>query len=128
MKMNFLISVLMALFLISINSGCAHTSQLTKETKTADINKDGTPDVTYYSDGEYVTRTELDTNYDGETDVIVHTKDGKFVSAEADTDYNGTMDKKFTDASAFAKWVNENNPDFQESLQRTGLQFDLIRF
>lgn len=99
-------------------------------TKTVDVNKDGEPDVTYYSDsdGKYVARTEADTNYDGKPDVVVHTKDGKFDSAEVDTDYDGKPDKKFTDTGEFNKWLNENKPDFSDKLNKEEWRFDMIDF
>lgn len=99
-----------------------------QETKTVDVNKDGIPDVTYYRDGEYVSKVEADTNYDGSPDVVVYTKDGKFLSAEADVDYDGKADKKFKDVNEFNQWVNENNPDFQEQLNRPDWKFDLMKF
>ena len=98
------------------------------QTKTVDINKDGKPDVTYYSDGKYATKVEADTNYDGRPDIVVQTKDGKFESAEADTDYNGTMDKKFTDAGEFNQWLNANHPDLNDKLNRANWEFATIRF
>ena len=96
--------------------------------KTYDVNKDGKPDVTYYSDGKYITKVEADTNRDGKPDVTVHTKDGKFESAEVDTNYDGKTEKKFSDANAFNKWLNENHPDFNDKLNRADWQFDLNKF
>ncbi|MDP3142349.1 MAG: hypothetical protein Q8N14_00155 [Candidatus Omnitrophota bacterium] len=98
------------------------------QTKTVDINKDGKPDVTYYHDEKYVTKVEADTNYDGKPDVAVYTENGKFKSAEADTDYNGSTDKKFDDAAAFNKWLSENKPDFQDSLNPPDWTFPLLKF
>jgi uncharacterized protein with FMN-binding domain len=105
-------------------------ASVTKETvvKTYDVNKDGKPDVTYYSDGKYVTRAQADTNYDGKPDVTVYTKNGKFESAEVDTDYDGKTEKKFTDATAFDKWLNEKHPDFKDKLNRPDWQVDLKKF
>ncbi len=98
------------------------------EIKTVDVNKDGKPDVTYYSDGKYVSKIEADTNYDGKPDVTVHLKNGKFQSAEVDTNYDGKPDKKFSDVAEFNKWLNENKPDFKDQLNRPDWQFDLLKF
>jgi len=98
------------------------------QTKTVDINKDGKPDVTYYSDGKYATKVEADTNYDGKPDIVVQTKDGKFESAQADTDYNGTMDKKFTNAGEFNQWLKKNHPDLNDKLNRSNWEFAAIKF
>lgn len=81
-----------------------------------DINKDGTPDVTYYHDGQKVVKVEADTNYDGKPDATVHIENGNFKSAEVDTNYDGVPDKQFTNADEFKKWVNAERPDFQSSL------------
>lgn len=99
-----------------------------KETKSFDVNNDGSPDVTYFGDGQYVAKVEADTNYDGRPDVVIRTKDGKFESAEIDTDYDGKTDKKISSASEFNKWVNENNPDFSDTLNKSIWPVDLIRF
>ncbi|MFA6378693.1 MAG: hypothetical protein WCX16_02805 [Candidatus Omnitrophota bacterium] len=87
-----------------------------KQSAGADVNKDGVADVTYYSDGQQVTKAQADTNYDGKADITVHVEDGKFKSAEVDADYDGTPDKQFTNADEFKAWINANKPDFQESL------------
>lgn len=126
-----MIPVLLA-FLFFIN-GCSGYSGVTSaskapQTKTADVNKDGKPDVTYYSDGKYAAKIEADTNFDGKPDVVVHTKDGKFESAEADTNYDGKPDKKFTDAKAFNKWLNDSHSDFNDKLNRSDWDFAMIRF
>ncbi|MCX5681375.1 MAG: hypothetical protein NT079_03740 [Candidatus Omnitrophica bacterium] len=118
-KGSFLIIVLFALFCVNVSLAHAMNSAPDKATKakTVDVNKDGKPDVTYYSeDGKNVTKIEADTNYDGKTDVVVHANDGKFQSAQIDTDKNGSLDKEITDAAQFKAWVNENRPDFKESL------------
>lgn len=107
--------VICLLFILSaavILSGCRKTS-------TCDVNRDGKPDVTYYSEGEYISKVEADTNYDGKTDVIVNIKDGKFHSAEADTDHNGTVDEKFTSRSSFVNWLNADSPEFKDKLDKT---------
>lgn len=98
------------------------------EIKTADVNADGNADVTYYRDGRYVSKIEADTNYDGRADVVVYTKDGKFDHAEADTDHDGKMDKKFSDVAEFNKWLNSDNPDFQDRLSQPDWQFDFLKF
>lgn len=97
-------------------------------TREYDVNHDGTADVTYFSDGEYVTKVEADTNYDGVPDVTVNIKDGQFESAEADTDFNGTPDTKFTNAAEFNNWLNDNRPDFSNALGKTDWQFNLLQF
>lgn len=126
MKRYYLIFTVMSLFL----SAGIHLvyAQETAQIKTVDVNNDGAPDVTYYSDGAYVSKIEADTNYDGTPDVTVNLKDGKFESAEADTDYNGSVDKKFNNASEFSSWVNENHPDFNDKLNKANFQFDLLKF
>jgi hypothetical protein len=98
------------------------------ETKAVDVNKDGKPDVTYYSDGKYATKVEADTNYDGKPDITIKTKDGKFESAEVDTNYDGKTDKKFTDSKEFSNWLNENNAAFKDQLDRANWEFALISF
>ncbi|MFA5286824.1 MAG: DUF6802 family protein [Candidatus Omnitrophota bacterium] len=89
---------------------------LALQSKTVDINKDGKPDVTYQQAEEFATKVEADTNYDGKPDVVVYVENGKFDSAEVDTDYDGKVDKQFNDSAQFKKWVNENRPDFNDSL------------
>ena len=84
--------------------------------KTADLNKDGKSDITYYGEGKNIQKVSADTNYDGKPDVTVNLKDGKFVSAEADTDYNGTVDKTYTDADSFSQWLNKNHPEFHDDI------------
>lgn len=96
--------------------------------KAVDVNKDGKPDVNYYSDGEYVTKVEADTNYDGKPDVTVHVKNGKFESAESDIDYNGTPETKFTDAGGFNKWLNANHPDFNKELVKQDWRVKALEF
>lgn len=131
MKKVGISAVLLSVF-FSINIYAAYSQDTScpadAAAKTYDVNNDGSPDVSYYSDGKYVTKAEADTNYDGKPDVIVHTKDGKFYSAEVDTDYDGKVDKKFNDVSAFNQWLNENKSDFNDTLNRPDWQFDLARF
>ncbi len=129
-KISFTVVSLLAFFCINIYPAYSQEAPVSAGTiaKAYDVNNDGAPDVSYYSDGKYVTRAEADTNYDGKPDVIVHTKDGKFDSAEADTDYDGKPDTKFTDTESFNKWLNENKPDFNDKLNRADWQLDLIRF
>ena len=128
-----MIILLSALFCLNIHSGysqVAPASTPSKESavKSYDVNKDGKPVVRYYSDDKYIARVDADTNYDGKPDVIVYTKNGKFESAEVDTNYDGKIEKKFTDAAAFNKWLNENHPDFNDKLNRADWQFDLKKF
>jgi len=107
------------LFCINISLGSSQvTSSATKkiETRTVDVDKDGDPDVTYYHDGKYVSKAEADTNEDGKPDITVYAQDGKFKSAEVDTDYDGKPDQKFSDTAAFNKWLNQNNPEYKDSL------------
>ena len=84
MKKISLIAVIL-LFLFCLNSGSVYpqvTSASKKvETKTADVNKDGKPDVTYYSDGEHVAKVEADTNYDGKPDVIINSTNFFYASS-----------------------------------------------
>ena len=132
-KFSIIVVLALVFFCINIHSGYSQAATAASKkvkTKSVDVNKDGKPDVTYYStsDGKYVSKAEADTNYDGRPDVIVHTKDGKFASAEADTDYDGKMDKKFTNESQFKKWVNEDRPGFNDQLNRANWDFALLRF
>jgi len=111
--------VLLVFFCLNVNLGyCGGLplDSIEAVTKTVDINKDGKPDVTYYSDGKYIARAEADTNYDGKPDVVVYAENGKFKSAEVETNYDGKPDKKFDNSAQFKKWVNENHPDFNDSL------------
>ena len=126
------VSLFVALFLFCLNLSAVYPQQAVVTAppmvKAVDVNKDGVPDITYHGQGKYVTRAEADTDYDGKTDVVVHVKDGKFESAEVDTDHNGTMDKKFTNSAEFDAWLNKDNPDFRDKLNRADWQFDLIKF
>ncbi len=132
-KICGIIIILLFLFCINVYSGYSDVipNTLTSKAvvvKTYDLNKDGKPDVTYYGDGQYVTKVEADTNYDGKPDVIVHTKNGKFDSAEVDSNYDGKVDMKFTDAAAFDKWLNANHPDFKDKLEKTDWRVNLKQF
>ena len=124
-KIGVIVILLSVFFWANIYSGY---SQLNQQTKAVDVNKDGKPDVTYHSDGKYVSKIEADTNYDGKPDVIVNLENGKFKSAQADTDYDGKVDKKFGNAKEFDKWLNEKHPDFKDKLSRTDWQFNLLNF
>jgi len=125
-----IVILLLVFFYVNINLGHCGTPPASKKaaTKTVDVNKDGKPDVTYYSDGKYIAKAEADTNYDGKPDVVVYTKDGKFASAEADTNYDGKIDKKFNDAKQFSKWLKEKHPDFYDQLNRANWEFGLLKF
>ena len=129
-KIGSVVVFLFVLFCLTINLSFAQPALTPTATvvKTADVNKDGTPDITYYGEGKYVTRADADTNYDGKPDIVVHAKDGKFESAEVDTNYDGTPDKKFTDVSEFNKWLNENNPDFDKYLNQPDWEVALFNF
>jgi len=97
--------------------------------KVLDVNKDGSPDITYHSaDGKYVTKVEADTNYDGKSDITVNVKDGKFQSAEVDANYDGKADKKFTDDKAFKDWLNKERPDFSDKLAVKDWTFTGLKF
>ncbi len=97
--------------------------------KVLDVNKDGTPDITYHSaDGKYVTKVEADTNYDGKSDITVNVKDGKFQSAEVDSNYDGKPEKKFTDDKAFLEWLNKERPEFSDKLAVKDWTFTGLRF
>ncbi len=97
--------------------------------KVLDVNKDGTPDVTYHSsDGKYVTKVEADTNYDGKSDITVNVKDGKFQSAEVDSNYDGKVEKKFTDDKAFKEWLNKEKPEFSDKVVMKDWTYTGLRF
>ena len=127
-----IVVVLMTVFCLNVFLACAAAPAPDKaaQTKTADVNKDGKPDVTYHSnDGKNVTKIEADTNYDGKTDVIVNTKDGNFQSAQIDTDNNGSMDTEINDAAQFKQWINTNRPEFKETIGRSSWQeFGALQF
>lgn len=99
-----------------------------EQAKTADINKDGKADVTYYHDGEHINKVEADTDYDGKPDVVIYAEDGDFKSAEADTDYDGKPDKKFSDPAAFKEWLNKDRPAFKEALGWDDWSYAMINF
>jgi hypothetical protein len=103
------------------------------KTSEIDVNKDGHPDITYYSDTSNIVKIEADTNYDGKPDVTVYTENGKLKSAEADTNYDGIVEEKFSDATGFNDWLNKNKSDFkdllnQESLNKTDLSDNKFKF
>jgi len=129
-KIGTIIACLLLLLCLNAYSGYCEDGPASnkKVAKTVDVNKDGKPDVTYYSEGENVTEVDADTNYDGKPDIIVHVKDGKFKSAEADTDYNGTMETKFTDAGGFNKWINANHPEFAKELVKQDWRIKVKQF
>lgn len=124
-KLGIIIFILFAMLCVNVFLAYAMAPAPNKaaQTKTADVNKDGKPDVTYHSnDGKNVTKIEADTNYDGKTDVVVNVKDGNFQSAQIDTDHNGSMDKQVNDASQFKEWVNTNRPEFKQTIGRSQWQ------
>lgn len=127
-RMSFCFIAFLAVFCMTVPPIFAMGQAAQKPAKTVDVNKDGKPDVSYYSDGKNITHIEADTNYNGQPDVVVNAKDGKFESAEIDTDHNGSLDKKFTDAAQFKQWVNENRPDFKESLCNPEGTVGMFRF
>lgn len=108
-RLTILVSLSLALFF------CLGACPINKP-KAVDVNKDGKADVIYHHDGENITKIYADTNYDGTNDVVVHIEDGKFKKAEIDADHDGSIDKKIEDAPQFKQWVNENRPDFNDSL------------
>ena len=93
-----------------------------------DIDKDGEADVVYYFDDENINMAEADINKDGMPDVRVYAQNGKFKSAEADTDYDGKVDKKFTNASDFGAWLNQNNPELEDYLNRPNWKKTMFNF
>lgn len=117
-RMIFCFIVFLAVFCMNASLCFAMGRAPEKPMHTADINKDGKADVSYYGDGKNVTRIEADTNYNGQPDVVVNVKEGKFESAEVDTDHNGSLDKKFNDATQFKQWVNESRPEFKQTIGR----------
>ena len=98
------------------------------KTKAVDIDNDGKADVTYYSDGEQVTKAQADTNKDGKPDVTVDIKDGKFKSAEVDTNNDGKAEKNFNDLKSFDNWLNENHPDYDRTLNRGDWSMESVGF
>jgi hypothetical protein len=120
MKSLFVVGMsVLILFCIDISLGCsevATSATKTIQVHTVDVDKDGDPDVTYYHDGKYISKAEADTNEDGKSDITVYAEGGKFKSAEVDTDYDGKPDQKFSDTAAFNKWLNQNNPQYKDSL------------
>ncbi len=131
-KISISVMLLWVFFCVNIYSSYSQPQvapvPLKPATKSVDVNRDGEPDVIYYSDGKYVSKIEADTNYDGKPDVKVHLKDGKFQSAEVDSNYDGKMDKRFSNVKEFNQWLNEERPDFKDKLNRPDWQFDLINF
>jgi len=109
---------LFVLFCVNIYLGYAEVAPVSMPPaiRTVDVNKDGKPDVTYYSNGKNVTKIEADTNYDGKPDVKVNLKDGKFESAEVDTNYDGKVEKRYYDSGSFSEWLNKNHPEFHDAL------------
>lgn len=123
--------VFLSFLFCALGAGCVHSdvsAEGERQAKTRDVNNDGTPDVTYSGTGDFVETAEADTDYDGRPDVTVRVKDGQFESAEIDTDKDGAPDKKISDVAEFNQWLNENNPDFNESLNRPDWQFSLMKF
>lgn len=130
---KLLVTVISALifFCIDISLGCSQvTTPILKtiETRTVDVDKDGDPDVTYYHDGKYISKAEADTNEDGKPDITVYAENGKFKSAEVDTDYDGKPDQKFSDTATFNKWLNQNNPQYKDSLGWSDWTYSLYKF
>jgi hypothetical protein len=136
-KLNSIFIFLLSLSFVTIYLGYAQSAPLANppvnqpcngDIKTCDVNHDGKSDVTYYSDGKYVTKVEADTNSDGKPEIVEHIKDGKFESAEVDTNNDGKMEKKFTNKSEFNKWLNENSPDYKDKLDQPDWTFEAIKF
>ncbi len=116
-KTGIILTVMSLFFCVAVYMAYSQCPPVTSEQKI-DVNKDGKPDVTYYSEGKYVTRAEADTIADSKPDIIVHAKDGKFQSAEADTDNDGKADKNFNDLKSFDEWLTATHPDFDRTLNR----------
>jgi hypothetical protein len=127
---KLIVLILSGLFCSVFYAGYAEVAPLASQAgvKTVDMNKDGNPDVIYYSDGRYVGKVEADTNYDGKPDITMHIKGGKFESAEIDTNHDGKPEKKISDVAEFNKWLNDNEPDYYDSLNQPDWQFDLLKF
>jgi hypothetical protein len=66
-EISRVIILLSVFFFANIYSGYSQSRvasvPMKQETKTLDVNKDGRPDVIYYSDGKHVSKIEADTNY-----------------------------------------------------------------
>jgi len=126
-KISGIIVFILILFFVK---AYAQEVALPKEalTRTADVNKDGSPDIIYHRDGKYVAKIEADSNYDGKPDIVVHAKDGKFASAEVDSNYDGKPDRKFSDLKAFNQWLNANNQDFYKQLNSRDWDLKLLEF
>ncbi|MFA5157067.1 MAG: hypothetical protein WC532_06745 [Candidatus Omnitrophota bacterium] len=92
-----------------------------------DMNKDGKPDVAYYSDGKSIVAIKADTDHNGKLDVIVHLKDGQFDSAEIDNNNDGKSDQTFSNVDEFNKWLKDNHPDFYGYIGQPDWQFNLLK-
>lgn len=97
-------------------------------TKTVDVNKDGTPDVTLTGDGKFVSKVEADTDFDGKTDITVNRQGGEFKSAKVDSDHDGKTDKEFKNEKDFLDWVNQNDPAFIEFVNQRNWEFSGVKF
>jgi len=107
---------LKTVLLIYIALFCCLGAAWANKPKVLDVNQDGKPDVFYHHDGESITKINADTNYDGTDDVIVYIEDGKFNKAHIDADHDGEYEVKIDNEAQFKNWVNENRPDFNDSL------------
>jgi len=107
---------LKTVLLIYIVLFCCLGTAWANKPKTLDVNQDGKADVFYHHDGESVTKIHADTNYDGTDDVVVYIEDGKFNKAHIDADHDGEYETKIDNEAQFKNWVNENRPDFNDSL------------
>lgn len=108
-RLNTVVLISLALFF------CLGAAPVNKP-KTLDVNQDGKPDVFYHHDGENINRIHADTNYDGTDDVVVHVEDGKFKKAHIDADHDGEYETRIDNEAQFKNWINENRPDFNDSL------------
>ncbi len=110
--------------------------------KSVDTDKDGKPDVWYYSRNKQVYKVEVDTNKDGRPDItherqidgkdailidtdkdgradlLITGKNGKFESAVVDDNKDGKFDRIITNADDFKKWVNAKDPGINVSIEK----------
>lgn len=64
-----------------------------EETRTADRNNDGKPDVWIIRDEKGARTTKADLNFDGNPDMYTYYKDNRRVKLEIDIDYDGKLDQ-----------------------------------
>lgn len=113
-----------------------------EKSRAMDTNKDGKPDVWYFSKDNKVYKVEVDSNKDGKPDVIhqrepdgkdailvdinkdgrsemlVTGKSGKFQSAVVDDNGDGKFDKIISNSSDFKTWLNSHDPAYKNALNK----------